>query len=130
MTKGGYLYIDPKPLAVCCAAILLLGPSPAGAEDMRRLSGAEIKRVVTGKVVTDDVHYTDRFQRGGKYVGVFMNKRRTGAWDVKDDRLCITVVSEPPNCDAFWELRKEPRRLLRGKPEFPTVRDTVVVRSQ
>jgi hypothetical protein len=130
MTKGGYLYIDPKPLSVCCAAILLLGSCAARAEDIRRLSGAEIKRVVTGKVVTDDVHYTDRFQRGGKYVGVFMNKRRTGAWDVKDDKLCITLGSEPPNCDAFWELRQEPRRLLRGKPEFPTVRDTVVVRSQ
>ena len=43
----------------------------------------EIKRLITGKVVTDEVHYTDHFQAGGAYEGVFMNKRLTGTWKVK-----------------------------------------------
>ncbi len=123
-------YIDAKRLAACGVAFFLLGSSATAADDARRLSSAEIKRLVTGKAVTDEVHYTDRFQRGGKYEGVFMNKRHSGAWEVKDNLLCITRGTEPPNCDAFWETRKAPRRLLRGKPEFPNVRDTIVVRAK
>ncbi len=127
--RNGFL-LQSATLAALAAILFAVSPSAAAADDTRRLSSAEIKRLVTGKVVTDEVHYTDRFQRGGKYEGVFMNKRRSGAWEVKDNLLCITSGSEPPDCDAFWGSRKAPRRLLRGKPEFPNVRDTIVVRSE
>ncbi len=85
--------------------------------------------VFTGKVVTDEVHYTDRFERGGKYEGVFMNKRHSGTWEVKDNQLCIARTSEPPDCDTLWRSRSNPLRLQRGKLGS-TVRDNIVVQAR
>ena len=81
--------------AVCLAAafvglsITLSLAGPAQADDYRRLSGAEIKRLIAGKAVTDEVHYMDHFGVNGVYEGVFMNKRSTGTWKVKGNQLCI-----------------------------------------
>jgi hypothetical protein len=105
-------------------AIGYCGTSAAHAEDFRRLSGVEIKRLVTGKVVTDEVHYTDHFKAGGTYEGVFMNKRLTGTWKVKDDQLCVTRGAEPETCDEFW---RSGVKLQRRKSGLPNVSDYVVV---
>jgi hypothetical protein len=105
-------------------AIGCFGTSAAHAEDFRRLSGVEIKRLVTGKVVTDEVHYTDYFKSGGTYEGVFMNKRLTGTWKVKSDRLCVTRGAEPETCDEFW---RSGGKLQRRRSGLPNVSDYVVV---
>ena len=72
------------------AALSMLGgtSTPASADESRRLSGVEIKRLITGNAVTDEVHYTDHFRLHGVYEGVFMNKRSTGTWKVNG---CPTV---------------------------------------
>ena len=46
----------------------------AAASDCRKLQDAELRRVISGKIVSDDVHYKDFF-----YEGVFMNKHTIGA---------------------------------------------------
>lgn len=97
------------------------------ADDFRRLSNSQIKRLITGKIVTDDVHYTDYFKADRSYEGVFMNKRTTGTWVVRDGQLCITRGSEPPACDEVWQSGD---KLQRRKPGLPNVRDDVVVRSK
>jgi hypothetical protein len=101
-------------------------PFPARGQE-QKLSSAEIKRLVAGKVVTDDVHYTDYFRSGGAYEGVFMNKRLTGSWKVKDGQLCITCGSDPETCDEFWRVGS---KLQRRRSGLPSVRDSVVVRSK
>ena len=88
-------------IAALAALSMALG-AKAHADDYRRLSGAEIKRLIAGKVVTDEVHYTDHFRANGVYEGVFMNKRSTGTWTVKGTELCITRGSEPESCDEIW----------------------------
>lgn len=113
---------------VAVALIMCGGPPQSLADDgFRRLSGAEIKRLVTGKTVTDDVHYTDYFKADGSYEGVFMNKRLTGAWKVKGAELCITRGPEPSQCDEFW---RSGSKLQRRKPGLPIVRDEVFVRAK
>ena len=106
-------------------AIGCCGMPSANAEDYKRLSGAEIKRLITGKAVSDEVHYTDRFKAGGVYEGVFMNKRLTGTWKVKGDRICVTRGAEPETCDEFW---RSGSKLERRRSGLPNWRDNVTVR--
>jgi hypothetical protein len=88
--------------------IALAGPDLAGAEDFRKLSNPEIKRLISGNVLTDDVHYRDQFLPGGKYEGVSMGKSFSGTWEVSDGELCITRrVSEKPDCNEIWQSRKD-----------------------
>jgi hypothetical protein len=113
----GWLLAD---LAIGCC-----GTPSANAEDYRRLSGAEIRRLITGKAVSDEVHYTDRFKAGGVYEGVFMNKRLTGTWKVKGDRICVTRGAEPETCDEIW---RSGSKLERRRSGLPNWRDTVTIR--
>ena len=101
--------------------------SQACAEEYRRLSGTEISRLVAGKAVTDEVHYTDHFQLHGVYEGVFMNKRSTGTWRVKGAELCVARRSEAESCDEIW---RSGSRLQRRKSSLPNVRDAVIVLSE
>jgi hypothetical protein len=96
----------------------------AHADDYRKLSGAEIKRLIAGKVVTDEVHYTDHFRAKGVYEGIFMNKRSTGTWAVKGTELCITRISEAESCDEIW---RSAAKFQRRKSGLSNVRDTILV---
>jgi hypothetical protein len=47
----------PRVLTIAALAALSIAfGAKAHADDYRRLSGAEIKRLIAGKVVTDEVH--------------------------------------------------------------------------
>jgi hypothetical protein len=118
---------DPRVLGIAALAALsmtLSSVAPVCADDYRRLSGTEIKRLIAGKAVTDEVHYTDHFRPNGVYEGVFMNKRSTGTWTVKGAELCITRGSEAESCDEIW---RSGTKLQRRKPGLSNVRDTVIV---
>ena len=54
-------------------AVILFATSPALADDFRKLSDTQIKRLITGKFVGDEVHYRDHFVPGGM---------RASAWAV------------------------------------------------
>lgn len=69
------------------------------ADDFRKLSDTQIKRLITGKFVGDEIHYRDHFVPGGKYEGVSMGRSFTGSWKVIDGELCLTRLSERPDCD-------------------------------
>jgi len=109
------------------AAILFA--SPAFAEDFRKLSGSQIKRLIAGKVVTDDVHYSDRFESGGAYEGVFMNKALHGRWRVDSGQLCVTLETGPPKCTELWQSAKAPPRYQRRHPGLPSATDEVFIRA-
>ncbi len=110
-------------IAALAALAMALG-AKARADDDQRLSGAEIKRLITGKVVTDEVHYTDHFRANGVYEGVFMNKRSTGTWTVKGAELCVIRKSEAESCDEIW---RSGLKLQRRKASLSNVRDTIIV---
>ena len=83
-----------------------------------------IKRLIAGKVVTDEVHHTDRFRAKGVYEGVFMNKRSTGTWTVRGKELCIARGSEAESCDEIW---RSGSRQQRRKSGLSNVKDTIIV---
>jgi hypothetical protein len=117
----------PRVLGIAAFAALsmtLSSVAPVCADDYRRLSGAEIKRLIAGKAVTDEVHYKDHFRPNSVYEGVFMNKRSTGTWTVKGNQLCIIRGSEEESCDELW---RSGSKLQRRKSGLSNVRDTIIV---
>ena len=111
-------------------ALIPFTANPAVADDFRKLSGIEIKRLITGKVVTDDVHYSDRFKSDGAYEGVFMNKALRGRWRVESGQLCITAIeTEPSKCTELWQSAKAPPRYQRRQPGLPSATDEVFIRA-
>jgi hypothetical protein len=107
------------------SGLVLFKSQAVQGEDAHKLSGAEIKRLITSKTVTDDIHYTDLFKPGGVYEGVFMNKRLSGTWKVKGDQLCVIRGSESETCDEFWRAGSKLERRRSGLPNW---RDNVTVR--
>jgi hypothetical protein len=78
------------------------------AEDFERLSDSQIKRLVTGNILTDDAHYRDHFLPGGKYEGVSMGRTYSGTWEVSGGELCFTrKAGEKPECNEIWQSRKD-----------------------
>ena len=114
-------------IAALAAMVTVNSAVLAYGDEYRRLSGAEIKHLIAGKAVTDEVHYTDHFRAGGVYEGVFMNKRSTGTWKVKGAQLCITRSSEQEDCDELW---RSCSKLQRRKAGLPNVRDNIIVLSE
>ena len=114
-------------IAALAAMVTVNSAVMAYGDDYRRLSGAEIKHLIAGKAVTDEVHYTDHFRADGVYEGVFMNKRSTGTWKVKGAQLCITRASEQENCDELW---RSGSKLQRRNAGLPNVRDNIIVLSE
>jgi hypothetical protein len=78
------------------------------AEGFKKLSDIQIKRLITGKILTDDVHYRDHFLPGGKYEGVSMGRTYSGTWEVSGGELCFTrKAGENPECNEIWQSLKD-----------------------
>ena len=114
----------PHSLTIAALAALSMALSAeAHADDYRRLSGAEIKRLIAGKVVTDEVHYTDHFRAKGVYEGVFMNKRSTGTWAVKGTNSALPEDRKRKAAMRFGGRA----RSFSGANRPSSVRDTIIV---
>lgn len=69
------------PLLVFCGA--------SRAESFHRLSGAQIRAQVTGKVITDGTHWRETYVPGGKLVVEETGHSPSiGSWRIDGDRLC------------------------------------------
>jgi hypothetical protein len=91
-------------LAVAAGFVLSGVSAQALAEDFKKLSDVQIKRLITGKILTDDMHYRDHFLPGGKYEGVSMGRSCSGTWEVSAGELCITRrADEKPDCEEIWQ---------------------------
>ncbi|GJD66539.1 hypothetical protein [Methylobacterium frigidaeris] len=93
------------------AAALLIGlvlAQPA-AEAFQQLTGPQIRDRLTGKEVTDEVHWAYQFAPGGRLQAVSMGQARTGTWQLKGNTLCLDA--QP--CVQVWmagsrvELRRD-----------------------
>ena len=90
-----------------CLWVLGLMAIPAtiaarSAEDFHRLSGAQIRAVVVGKRITDDTHWSQTVAPDGRLLVRDMGRASTGAWRVKNDRLCILRPGVLDDCYEIW----------------------------
>jgi hypothetical protein len=95
-------------LAVAAGLVLSGLSVQALAQDSKKLSDIQIKRLITGNILTDDAHYRDHFLPGGKYEGVSMGRTYIGTWEVSGGELCFTrKADEKPDCNEIWQSRKD-----------------------
>ncbi len=80
---------------VCSAA--------AASDNLRRLSGAQVAKLLVGMELTDDVHWVDRYERDGTLVSHGMGKVIVGRWRVEKNELCLDRELEPgTGCYEVW----------------------------
>jgi hypothetical protein len=99
---------------VCLAlsfGLVLMGSVGAG-EPFRRLTGAQITASLSGKELTDEVHWAYVFGKAGRLTTVSLGTRGTGTWRVRNDELCLDGGPDGHRCFQVWSLgqRVELRR--------------------
>jgi len=71
------------------------------AEQFRKLSGKQIKSHIIGKQITDDVHWSETYRKGGTIMSVDMGTDSHGSWTIKQDKLCVEK-SAVKECYEIW----------------------------
>jgi hypothetical protein len=67
-----------------------------------RLRVAEIRSTLTGKVVTDEAHWADKFLADGSMGGHQLGKPQTGSWRLtKNGELCVVRKVKKPESECF-----------------------------
>ncbi len=61
----------------------------SAAEKFKHLNAAEIHRRTIGNVVTDDSHWSDRFEAGGTLEGMEPGQRKPGTWKLQGNEMCV-----------------------------------------
>lgn len=79
-------------LALECASV-------TAAPKRKVLSGSEIKKIFTGKVATDRVHWAYYLKPDGTLAGNEMGRSRQGTWAIRHHQLCWSApIGAPEDC--------------------------------
>ena len=112
------------PRARICVGIAMLCTitSVLAQEVFKHLSAAEIKKTITGKVVTDGPHWADSFARDGTVESVMQGQAQKGRWSVRGNNLCLAYASaKTEECYEVWrygqmiEYRRDGVLVAQGK---------------
>ena len=68
------------------------------AENVQKLSGAEIRARFAGMQLTDEVHYRFVYDRDGTLRSYAMSVKKRGKWVVDKDRLCLYLNEPDDGC--------------------------------
>ena len=87
----------------------------AAAAPFKRLSASDIERTLMQRIITDDAHWSDRFDPDGKLQAVALGKAKNGTWRVSGNELCTVRNPRKPEEECFevWvnhdeiELRRD-----------------------
>jgi hypothetical protein len=74
-------------------------------EPFKQLRASEIRKAITGKEITDNFHWSDRFFANGAGRYTTLGQPKEGTWQVKDDTLCMVGHSrhnENTECFELW----------------------------
>jgi len=100
-----------------------------GAAQFKRLSSVEIKRTLAQRIITDDAHWSDRFDANGNLHSMELGQARTGIWRVNGNELCTVrnTKKAEEECFEVWvdndeiELRRDGiaviSAFLRSRPQ-------------
>ena len=90
----------------CLAASLLIGVMlsvPAiGMEKFRKLTDQQIRARLAGMEITDEVHWSEIYNRDGTLTIWSMAKKRVGKWRVDKGQLCLNIEKREPDCKEVW----------------------------
>lgn len=87
------------------------------------LTTAQIRSAVSGKMVTDERHWSHRYFADGRLERSENGRQRSGRWSVQDNRLCLLlpeISKDSPVCyrvfrqDSELQYRDERYVVYRG----------------
>ncbi len=81
----------------------MIGPAIA-ADRFKRLNAAEIRQKIVGNVVTDESHWSDRFESSGTLDAMELGQRKLGTWKLQGTEMCVTRKARKPveECFEIW----------------------------
>jgi len=68
------------------------------AENLRKLSGAQIRAKFTGMQLTDEVHYRLVYERDGTLRSFAMGVKKRGRWVIDKEQLCLYLQEPDDGC--------------------------------
>ena len=72
--------------------------SPIAAENVQKLSGAQIRAKFAGMQLTDEVHWRYVYDRDGRLRSYSMGTKKVGKWAVEKDELCLYLGETDDGC--------------------------------
>jgi hypothetical protein len=82
--------------------------SPVAAENVQKLSGAQIRSKFAGMQLTDEVHWRYVYDRDGRLRSYSMGTKKVGKWAIEKDELCL-YLKEPD--DSCYEVSRAGERI-------------------
>jgi hypothetical protein len=75
----------------------------AGEKNFTRLGAKDIRLRVIGKVITDDIHWSDYFRRDGTLLSEGMGRKTASKWQIRNDELCVIKdARDDGTCYEVW----------------------------
>ena len=68
------------------------------AENLQKLSGAQIRARFTGRELTDEVHWRAVYERHGTLRNYAMGSKKVGKWDIQGDTLRVDLPEPDGGC--------------------------------
>ena len=87
---------------------ILFEISPVAAENVQKLSGAQIRSKFAGMQLTDEVHWRYVYDRDDRLRSYSMGTKKIGKWAVEKDELCL-YLNEPD--DGCFEVSLSGKRI-------------------
>jgi hypothetical protein len=72
--------------------------SPVAAENVQKLSGAQIHSKFAGMQLTDEVHWRYVYDRDGRLRSYSMGTKKVGKWAVEKNELCLYLMQSDDGC--------------------------------
>jgi hypothetical protein len=97
-------------LTALIALHCLSGSTPTYAADaFKRLAATEIQTRIVGRAVTDESHWSDRFESNGTLVAMELGQRKPGTWTLDGDGICVKRKARKPveECFEIWQSRDQ-----------------------
>jgi hypothetical protein len=85
-------------LATGIGGSVALDAGPLAAENLRKLSGAQIRTKFVGMQLTDEVHYRFVYERDGTLRSFAMGVKKRGKWVIDKDQLCLYLQEPDDGC--------------------------------
>jgi hypothetical protein len=77
-------------------------PSLAGQTAPHKLTGAQIRRQIIGKEITDGFHWRQAFLSNGVLKFVSLGHPERGSWRIEEDLLCTRTRLDGDACYEIW----------------------------
>ena len=85
-------------LAIAIGGWVAFDAGFVAAENLRKLSGAQIRAKFVGMQLTDEVHYRFVYERDGTLRSFAMGVKKRGKWVIDKDQLCLYLEEPDDGC--------------------------------